>query len=203
MRRVISTLVIIIGVIAALVTIATGIVFFRPDLNPFRSGPPNIAGEWDGSLTINTNAGSSGAIHLSIAEKDDGALTGRLTTSPPLSANNNGPLTVGAITTDGHVDFTVEGDTGLINLNFTGIYDSANHRLSDTYFTQKGFAGTWYATKSKSASVTPVVPPALLSVEGLSYVAQQVFRGGISLLLIILGLILAKDRRTHVLHAAH
>lgn len=68
MRRVISTLVIIVGVLAALVTIATGIIFFRPDLNPF-SSPPNIAGEWDGSLTIQTNNGPTGDIHLSFSQK--------------------------------------------------------------------------------------------------------------------------------------
>ena len=126
-----------------------------------------------------------------------------LSTSASLSTNNNGVFTVGTITTDGHVDFTVEGDTRLINLNFSGIYDGKNHRLSGIYYTQNGFTGTWYANKSKSAILTPMVPPAVMSPEGVSYIAQQALRGGISLLLMILGLVLARDRRTHIAHAAH
>jgi hypothetical protein len=202
MRRFISTFVIIIGVLAALVTIATGIVFFRPDLNPF-SSPPNIAGEWDGSLTIKTNNGPTGGIHLSFSEKSDGSLSGNLTVQPPLNAGNDGSITTGSVTKDGHVSFTVASNTPSVILIFSGIYDAANNRLSGTYDTRNGFSGAWDANKTKAGSLTPVPGPPLLSDAGRTFIAWQVFRGGTALLLIILGLITAKDPEVRVAHAAH
>jgi hypothetical protein len=196
MRRIIGAVVVITGIVAALFTIASGVVYFCPACNPFHSAPPNIAGEWDGSLAIKTGDGPSGEIHLSLAEKADGALTGRLTVSPPLSTNNEGTLTVGNVANDGHVDFTVQGDSGLINLTFSGIYDTGNHRLSGIYYTQNGFSGAWDATKSKSAALDPVIPPSLVSGGSLQYVAEQALRGGTSLLCIVLGLILLNDHHT-------
>jgi hypothetical protein len=202
MRRVISILVIIIGVLAALVTIATGIVFFKPEWNPF-SSPPNIAGEWDGSLTIKTNNGPTGDIHLSFSEKSDGALSGTFSVKPPLDAGNDGPITVGSVTKDGHIGFTVTSSAPHVILVFSGIYDAANNRLSGTYDSRfGGYSGVWDANETKADSLEPVAGPHLLSDEGLTFIALQVCRGGTALLLIILGLIWAKNPKVRVAHAA-
>jgi hypothetical protein len=116
--------------IALLVALLGGLAYFQ--LLPWQAGAnvADISGDWNGTLTILTNNGPTGDIHLVIQEKADGSFTGALTVSPPLGSNNDGPITKGAITRDNHVSWDVPNNAGTQTLHLTGDYAPSAQNLS-------------------------------------------------------------------------
>jgi hypothetical protein len=198
MRRIIGPIVVIVGVIAALFTIATGIVYLCPSCNPLRPSAPDISGEWDGALAIITDSGPTGELHLLLREKTDGSFTGQMTLSPPLPSNNNGPVTVGAITSDNHVEFSVSNNAQTEILHFSGAHDNRDQRIAGIFYSTHGFNGFWSAVKSKGAALQGAPNATVISEYSPSSTTAHVIEGGIPLLVILLGLRLlsSADRKT-------
>jgi hypothetical protein len=58
---------------------------------------------------------------LSFSQKLDGSLGGNLKVKPPLDVGNDGPISTGSVTKDGHVGFTVAGNAPHVILILSAI----------------------------------------------------------------------------------